>query len=842
MAEIATNKVISKFFSLLEINLPFFSNISDELDELNRDLFNRVLKHKIPSKYLKEKYSNSLDDLVEQTFISLFPKPKRLKEKDVFEYKNILANAFATILNNRYNSRYLNYFGRHVLLSNLWKSTDAESFFNNTLPIFVSGYTPVDETSRRKVGIDPYSYRNYFTTKLLLELDAFSERNQNILNKLSQVSLSYIQPNLYIQFFNRNDDELLLEDITRSLSLLNADLDFEFNLENESLSSFAADLHSLSKSSYRRSGRTFSVFSLSLFDENHVKKILFYDPLRFKETLERLNLSNNRELINYVKKVSNLSKRVLAFRTSQLIKNSFDYLASKINALDIFGIPLYMEKTGYASKVLEIVKKDFLSTFDKQISFFYIGGEKGIFENVKDLPDKGICESSAIRKLLGFIDSLPSKDSSSKNFVLSSNKAPKNTHISIKQDKDNYKISYVSSSKYPFLLIEEEFIHKHPNLEDLAEALFEKSPVSLEELKEFFSRFKVGIRRIEPTLVDLFYDSMVNSGLLSLSNDRAPLRALIRDKQLILPGQIDGFFDKVVTKNLSKADFRLSLFSLPTNPKILKKYFNDNTVKKIDGGCPIDKYLSQDLEHLCNNFNSHFSLALDYKCLKEQMYSKIADIGTLVHSLVSSSFKDLIHYNTLERLGLPPQDSSQYCELPFVVDYDLDGSKVNISFHPDAILFLRDKEKQNNLDIIVLDTKTKSAHPYFEHKYLLQTYFYADSIAKLVNEKLSLNVNDYYLVISRLAFFGKHYADAEDLTYYRQQTLSPVIRISKDDKFREIAQQILYSSVKDLLDLKNNPDKFFEFKEISEKKGYCHKCFLNHQTVCNEIYSSLTKD
>ncbi len=836
MAEIATNKIISKFFALLEINLPFFSHISDELAEINKDFLNKVGGKKVSSAYLYAKYNKSLDEIVNQVFNNLFPLQGRINSGDVFIYKDIIREAFFNITNNRYNSRFLNYFARHAFLNQFLNIFDPEQFFEGTLPILIGGYTPVSENSNKKVGIDPYSYRNYFTTKLLLDVDSFLQKNPDFLMPLQNVSLLYLQPNLYLQFF-RNHDDLRLEDIASSLEILNMNFSDDFRPPSDFISLIETQFKNLKKFAYKNYGPTYSVFSLELFDVNQLKKNLKYDPLRYSQLIEQLGFENTIEMINYAKKVSNLAQRVLAFRTANIIERTFDYLSSKVNEFDLFGIPSYMKKTGYASKVLELARKEFLTAFDNQISFFYVGGDKGIFGNVKKLPREGICENSAIRKLIGFISSLDE---------VSKRNLKKPSIIQHKEDKA-YPILYISSEKYPFLLIEKEFKNKHPNLEDLLEEVVPKSPLSLDELREFFARFKVGIRRIEPTIVNMIYDSLVNTGLLNVSNNKSSLKSLIQNKELILPNQITDFFDKIVADKTiarpeSKSDFRLSLFSLPTSPKILKKYFvDDSAMDEIDGGCPINKCISQDLERLCDSLNSICSLNLNYRFLKEQLHSRIADTGTVVHSLISAPFPELVHYNTLNRIGLPSEDSSNYCELPFLIDYNLGEQIVKIGFHPDATLFLRDKQEPHNLDIIVLDTKTKSAHPYFEHKYLLQTYFYADFIAKLLEQKLEFRVNDYYLVINRLAFFGKHYAESkdEDLVYYRQQTLSPVIRITKDDKFHIIANKVLNSAISDFLALKRKPTRFLEFREISEKKHYCKSCFLNHQTICNEIYNSL---
>ncbi|MDK2849934.1 MAG: hypothetical protein PWR32_601 [Candidatus Woesearchaeota archaeon] len=832
MAEVSTNKVISKFYSLLEINLPFLSHISDELIEFNQDLLKRAKGQKVSTKYLKQKYSNSLDVIVEDTFNALFPVKKRLPKKDIGTYKSIIANAFLTLTENRYNSRFLNYFARHSALKDFINNFPMQELFEETLPIFVTGYTITSENSTKKVGLDPYSYRNYFTTKLLLETEKLLEKNPHLINTLKHVSFSYIQPNFYLSFL-RNHDDLRLEDITSSLELLSSDLNSDYS-DLEFVSSLNEEFKPLKKYSYKSYGPTYSSFAIELFDIDILKKRIKQDPLRYSQVMEKLGLKSLQELIEYAKKVANLSKRLLAFRTSTLIKNNFDYFAQKINEFDLAGIPLYVGKGSYVSDIMELVKKDFMNDFDKKISFFYIGGERGIFENV-DIPLKGLSEDSSIRKLLGFISSL----NTSHNYRIKTSKTIKTSSL------DDYRIDFISSENYPFLLIEKEFKDLHPNIEDVFQSKLAESNLSLDEIYDFFKRFKVGIRRIEPSIVNLVNDSMVNTGLLNVSNARSSFQSLIKDKELILPSQIEGFFEKIVAKENVKGDFRLSLFSLPTNPKILKKYFKSEALNEIDGGCPINKYLSQDLDSLCNALNFKYSLGLDSKVLKQELESKIAELGTLVHTIISAPLNGLVHYNTLTRIGLPPEDSSKYCELPFVVDYDINHNdkrkKVKVSFHPDTLLFLKDKKQPRNLDIIILDTKTKSAHPYFEHKYLLQTYFYANSIAKLVEENLDYKVNDYYLVINRLAFFGKHYAENKDLVYFRQQTLSPVIRITRNDKFHKIANRILETSIDELLKLKEQPELFKFYKERSESKHYCDSCFLNHKQICTEIYTQITK-
>ncbi len=795
MSEVDTVRVVSSLAALIEVNLPFLSrSLTDEEDvSEGLSLLEQTLLSADKAESCDNLANNSLeiDTLVEELYSRVFSKV-RVTSKDEQDYKLLIKEAFRKLRNPRVSGRYKLNLEREAVFRDALKNKMLDGF----LPIFVRGYSLIDNPRNKKAGIDPYSGLSYFSDILLKELPHQIEESL-----MEKIALIYVQPNTYVQFIEKNssskaEESYKLVDITEK---------------------YLPDIFGLKKILALETGEVFSEYNPELLDVSLLDKHFMSSWQDYTTEMTHYGIKNLARLRELLRKRTRLAQRIMAFKLGEIVNLYAKEFRSKMDEYLLETLPLYMEKTSGDAQIFNLVK-DYLHS---PLPFKSIGGDFGPLEGqYKVLPVKGICEDKALRKLLGFLQSLS---------------PPKENPKMLRLAGSNTNIDYVFNHDWPYLLLESQAFDNHPNLIDHAQRILgDKNNPKRQLVEEYCNNFSLGISRIEPRLVELFNSNRsINKGLQSISKIKIPMQSYLKDKEILFPMDIPGFESLVSNdeneESKEKAFFRGSLFSLPTTEKLRKSLFNfKKAYSNIDGGCALDKWIShtlsdKDLEQIIEGYNP----------------SDAAERGTLIHSLISAPIEGDIktnpHYNTLKRIGLEPRPSSDYCELEFNTRY----KGHSVSFHPDVLLFLKDKSN-GNLDIMIIDTKSSRYTPYLEHRYLLQTLFYAKQIGKAMEEKLGIEYNNIVLGLNKMAFFK----DAQESYVqfpYKSQKFSPLILIEKDDPLNKVADRIFEESIMGMerASSSSTPEEarafiFEEYKKSKDKK-YCSRCYSEHKKACRVL-------
>ena len=460
-----------------------------------------------------------------------------------------------------------------------------------------------------------------------------------------------------------------------------------------------------------------------------------------------------------------LNRQILALKYGYIL-NSLLSSRDVLKEHNIFGFPLFMEKTSESKKILDYASKYF------DLRYHMIG--KSILTKISN---RGITSLEALNRLKGFLDSI----------------SESNPEFNFKPYlvKDS-KIAYRSKG---FILLENDTFVKHPNLYDFLMSKY-KDEVSL--LRDFLSKYGLGVSRIEPRLVELMtQDHEVFFGLRSLNKANGSWLNEIKDKKIVFPDDIN--FQNIPEVSNKKAMIRGSEFSLPTNPKLTPKFVEEfYNSGNVFAGCTLDKIIAT---------THHFE-------------NDRAKIGTIIHDLISGTFPNLVHYDTLSKIA-KPRPSSAYCETPFSFIYQ----GVAVSFHPDAYFFLN---KGNAMDVVVIDTKTNSYRPYFEHKYLLQTSFYGMMLKHLLEKNYNYEVHNIYVVLNKMAFYN----DDSNSNNYRKQKFSAIVKL--DSTIEDIVNSFIHRIAFEKEQLKD-PEKARVYRKKMEDLGVCKKCYEEHRSLCMKI-------
>ena len=623
--------------------------------------------------------------------------------------------------------------------------------------------------------------------------------------------------------------------------------------------------------------RTYSDFSFEIFDFSKIKRSLELNrrshEKAIKQLMERVEkIRNANALMNQKteeicfcddtwsyfedyysirKAQTDISKRIIGYKLAFIIEKNSKGIFDFIKMYQTKGLPSFMEKSSCDTEIMRNLMRycPFLnSRFNngkKNNGLDFIGGKHGPLEFAKE-KSLGISDPSAIKKLCGFLIEKADIFSEGKNSI-------KGLNLTDFKRANIPRIQYESLENFPFFLIELDQINAHPNLLDMINQLIKTGDMTKEDLRllrDYSRQNGVGWSRIEPRIVELFTnDTYVQIGLFSQDKRIGRWQDELRGKQILYPLKEIDFQDFVVNEQKNKPnppDFRLSLFSLPTSPKLDKKVFSDN---RFLGGCPIDKLIAMMGYEQKGLFLPGF------------MESKMARKGNLIHLISSMNYrmidedsgleKELSHYKTLELLGIEAQSPDSYCETAFRTNIWLNQNhlSVEVGFHPDAYFLLGYNNPTNSFrllgerkpkayDIVVIDTKTNSFLPYFEHKYLLQTLSYGTFIKRMMKEVLNDDfVENIYVVLNKNAFHINMSKEKEKGTIrYRPQVFSPIVKFSKDDPFIEIFEKILYESIIALENLKKYPRENIErYYSLSKKEKYCDRCFYDHQSICESL-------
>jgi hypothetical protein len=651
---------------------------------------------------------------------------------------------------------------------------------------------------------------------------------------------------------------------------------------------------------------TYSDFSLELFDFSKIKKSINENKRAYEKNISKLQerIEEIAKIMNYKsfnvdtkryllirKAQTTLAKRIMAYKISCLVDMNSVEISDIFKRYQINGLPLFMEKTSYDLDIMKGVigfssffKETFgsglkLNDYNKRNNDIdslrginrisankkksknnntnlngldYIGGKHGPLEFAKD-NSLGICDPSAIKKLCGFL--IEKSD-----IFYMGDYTIKGPNLRDIKRRNFPRIEYESLAGFPYFLIESNLVDMHPNILDLIQYLIKTKEITKQDLRmlDDYSRERwIGWSRIEPRIVELFSnDTYIQIGLFSPDKKIGRWLDELNGKTLLYPLKEIDFERFIVNDNdhkLNAPDFRLSMFSLPTNPKLDKGIFEDN---RFLGGCPIDKFIT--------------SLLLEEKALLLPGFleSKMARKGNLVHLISAMEFstidktngieKELSHYKTLELLGLNSISPKAYSETAFRVRYNLSDlsssdncldNDIEIGFHPDAYFLLgydssngpRNNLSENNYDkydIVIIDTKTNSVLPYFEHKYLLQTLSYGRFIKTMMEDILKRScVENIYVVLNKNAFHINMPNDiGKGTVRYRPQVFSSIVKFSKEDEFMGLFENILNESIEALVYLKRNlRENISDYYAQSKREKYCNRCFSDHQLICENL-------
>lgn len=762
------------------------------------------------------------------------PSKKSISQQNISSQKisldDVLTAAFTEANEPKKVGRLKKYKMHGEILLEELKRTDNNPF-KNKIPILVNGLCVTDYRSGRKSGIDPYSNSHLFST---LFIEAVS--GMFPFEFLDMFRLVYVQPVPYIQ-----KPAVKEEIINASIPYPDRqDSHTEFELDNEFIGleeilkyRIETDINpqinakggigfgALIKFDDITPKRGNSVYDPALLSLKSVRQVLISTPELVNENATFNGIIDLERYLELKQYEIHLNTQIMAIKFAQILDLIFPHIIGTMKEYGIKGIPLYMEKTSDSARVIE----NAVAYSETPLRFHFIGGEEGILANTPELmPFMGICHPTAMGRLLGFIENVYM--TWSKRFVKSARKAGKPKEII-------NVVRYQSVDEYPFFLLENGTRDKHPNMHDLAENLLSEDEVR--HVREFAYTHRIGFSRIEPRVVELLTrDTSIYCGLRTMDKSNRRWLQELEGKKIVTPDMIHGFFEMPSIKNARaneanepvegdvsanasasasqagkegglkriKSDFRGSEFSLPTCPKLDRRWFakyyksvigtdnHSDTESSLDTGCSIEKIvtsmprekrkqllreqLSKEAKDIVDEF---------FRTHTQEMESMFAIRGTAIHKVSSAPLDRLVHYETLRKAGIEPRASDCYTETPFlhtITQKDLCYLKDNadlkhkivrpftVSIHPDAYFFLEredtytdeekssgkgDNEKINNgkritknYDLVIIDTKTNRVTPYPEHKYILQTFFYGWLIKHIVEEELDRDEsNDYEL-------------------------------------------------------------------------------------------------
>ncbi len=690
---------------------------------------------------------------------------------------------------------------------------ELDGLFRGKIPVFVNGLSISDYDCAAKSGIDPYSQSHLFSTRFIEHAACFP------FEVLDAFRLVYVQPVPYIQQPVVDDGVLGLEDVLRGRVLKDLDVSGQgFG----TLVKFPDDVSWLGNSE----------FNAGLISEKDALKSLKSDLV-----------GREMELPAESKKVKNevlINQHLMAIKFAFIFDKLYPHFREQKEKFSLSGIPLYMEKGSSSRKVIELIGRysqsaKFKTLDDAHGLFHFVGGNGGIVANSKDrICVNGICDDAALGRLFNYFQ-IVYRDSTGKTIRLKA------------EPSDSRPVfSYISAGKYPFLLIEQGAESGSPNLHDLAEHLVSDGTLTsyqIELVRNFSNAHRIGFSRLEPRLVELFNsDVSIYVGLRSLSKENRRWSRELDGKKIITPDRIPGFFEMPCI-NEKSGDFRGSGLAMPSAPKI-----NADWVKKFNQGiapvgCALEKIVGR-LPNADNIILRQLELAGEdvcadfYRFHNENLESIPALRGTAIHALSSAPLDNLIHYRTLERIGLKPVSSDLYTETPFY--HELDG--FSVSLHPDCYLFLERADGKH--DLLILDTKSNRYTPYPEHKYLQQTFFYGWVIKQCVEKHLAMKIENIYSVLNKNAFhkgFGESDSVAVPHTTFRPQRFSPITLFTPDDFMHQAVPYIVNTLMSEQKDLKSGSIDLPAYKAEKERCGACRKCYNSNVLICNYVAEQAAK-
>ena len=693
------------------------------------------------------------------------------------------------------------------------------------IPIFVNGICITDETYLIKQGIDPYSHVHVFSNKLMEWMN--NEGKEYPLEFLQKFSLVYVQPLLYFQEphefsgvrgFVDNYKDAIEKRINQVIPGIGFGTLEKFIL-NESIGN--------------------SIYDQSLFNLDSVKSSLETTPELFSEEIEKTG--GLKKFLERKKYETYVNKRLAIKKFEDLLLGIKERSFKAMIELGVNAIPLYMEKTSDSADIITRAAKNI------SLSFHFIGGDSGMLSSGSGnyIPIRGIAESMAMRRLIGYIDSIH-------QVWKGSGSTRKKQKVTVVKEVNKIEMSGLadtpfllhSSFELPFLLLEEGTPNKHPNFHDLARELLNDAEIKV--LRDFAYSKRIGFARIEPRLVELFsINHEVYAGQRFRDKRNLSWKYELDGKKILTPEEI-GILTSGSVKN-GVGDFRGSEFSLPGSPIMNKIWWDNHEKGKTYYGCTLQKLIGKiNTEKRKKYLHEELLIkskeeALEFfKFHDENLESKFASRGTSIHKISSEPLVGLVHYKTLGLAGITPCSSDKYTETAFLHDMDFNSRVTRISFHPDCYLFL---ESNNAYDILIIDTKTNPVRNYPEHKYLLQTGLYALVLEDIL-KKQGKEVNNFYLTFNKNAFYKSSIESDVKISphsVYRGQRFSPITLLKKDDPFRVVLPSLVKGVMDEKQGLIEGQINVSKYKADQEKCKTCKKCYSDYHYVCDNISEKTNK-
>ncbi|MCB9358299.1 hypothetical protein H6503_00050 [Candidatus Woesearchaeota archaeon] len=696
--------------------------------------------------------------------------------------------------------------------------TGEENPMHGKIPVFVSGLCITDEMLMQKEGIDPYSNKHLFSNLLLDFLPSlFPQKFLEIFRFIYIQPTPYVQVPILDQVNGFGIEEMLRSRIEREINPL---MNIGFG--------------DLVKFDYISPKKGNSYFRASMFENKGMEIEIAKNHDNYAPEATRDGRLDWTWFLDRHKLNVYLNKQIMAIKFAGIRDMMFPHIIDKLLDYEIDAIPIYMENTSASADIMLESQKYVDIPFDLQ----FIGGKHGILANAPDrLPREGICHPTAFGRLLGFMEDIYKKWSGGSS-INAERKSPVQKPSAI---------TYDSSGKYPWLLLERGTEHSTPNLHDIAAEYLDQEQITLVENLARIHR--VGFTRVEPRIVTLHNVNFdVYKGFRRDDKDNYSWFNESRDKRWITPDKIPGFKEMVsrCADRRKKGDFRGSELALPVGPQYSPEFAEDLNVGEANLGCIIAnavgairkkeafRIIKEQLGHESEEVVQEFFRTHNANTL-ESIYSKR---GIAVHDLFSRPMEGLVHYDTLELAGIEPVSSDNYCETPFRNQMSIitrDG-KIDFiaSIHPDAYLFM--ERGENEYDLILIDRKVNRVTPYPEHKYQLQTLFYGWSIADIVERELGAEVVNIYTVLDKNAFY-RGFGDQEVVSYphttYRKPKYSPITLWTPDDPMRDAIPNVAASIQQRKQDIISDPGVIPEMKAMNEECGLCSKCFDEAKILCN---------
>ncbi|NQU98868.1 hypothetical protein HQ533_05365 [Candidatus Woesearchaeota archaeon] len=782
-------------------------------------------------------------------YILYSSKSKRENER-LMEYLEL-------IINNANDDKKSGRMRKHELFEKTLfeKISEERDFFKGRIVIPINGLS-VDEYGRRD-GLDPYSPEFRFSSR------ALSLQNHYDHEFLKTVPLfMYMQPATFTQMFKEWNGGLRLED------LLSQDLK-EFTYEERYKKKFQNDfpeelryqeqqeLEEVVLNEFEEMPFQPSILELIhepeqeydpfietvgsigfgsltkpsdmlvgslryreiLFDLRPIKRAIEKSPSTFeKDVLRTEKFSSVKDFLRHHSRRIHIAKTLMAIKWGFYFQMLEENLKEMIDEYNLRGIPLYMEKTSATSDII----KQAIKFSGTNLPIQYIGGFEGIVAG--KLVVDGIHSEPAFRRLSGFLSSTQSiwKGDYSRTRVRASK-------------PDTTLVKYESSEKIPWVKLEESIHGRHPNMEDMVEALMIEREQAI--VDRYSRRTQSGVCRIEPRLVELKnYKGVIIDGRASETKVLLEWQKEIEGKEWILDLKAENYFGDKATfleeqdpDNDVESDFRGSEFSPPVN-------------------CSIEKVISRAMKE--NGFELIKRITTDeqkrdfYRFFDPELKEPIAALrGTKLHEVGLQPFPSLVHYETLRQIGIEPMPSSNYCEILFqdTLFNPRTENNFSISFHPDTLFFMKD---QNDVyDVVVIDKKTNREISYPETYYTKQIAFYGLMVKKFLEEN-GYKTGNTYLILDKNAFNDQFVVKGEELppfhniNVFRPQKYERIMRFTPKSTFPDSVMEEVYKIVaeKDIL-MSNDWAYFVEMRERMEisKGKSCKNCFFEKQVICDKV-------